>query len=57
MLTIDQIVTRLKDRKLKEVAKQSGVSYLTVWKIATGRAGNVSYETVVKLSEYLERAI
>lgn len=55
MLAIDQIVTKLQDRKLKEVSKRSGVNYITVWRIATGCAGNVSYETVAKLSEYLEK--
>jgi hypothetical protein len=55
MLTLEQITTTLKDRNWKRVSEGSGVGYLTVWKIARGFPGNVSYQTVVKLSEYLEK--
>jgi uncharacterized membrane protein YczE len=55
MLTLEEITLILKDRKLTEVSRRSDVAYLTVWRIAKGIPGNVSYGTVVKLSEYLEK--
>ena len=54
MLTLEQISKRLKDRNLAEVARQTGVSHVTVWKASTGRYG-LSYSTVLTLSEYLEK--
>lgn len=54
MLTIEEVSRRLEDRNLKKVSLSTGISYPTVWKIANGQAGNVGYETVRKLSEYLE---
>jgi hypothetical protein len=53
MLTLEQIIKALDDRNWKRVSEGSGVNYQTVWKIARGNAGNVSYETVKKLSDYL----
>jgi hypothetical protein len=55
MLTLEQITLALKDRNCKRVSEACGVGYLTVWKIARGFPGNPSYQTVVKLSEYLEK--
>ena len=54
MLTLEEISIKLQDRKLKEVARRTNVGYITVWRIAKGCAGNVSYDSVAKLSEYLE---
>lgn len=55
MLTLEEITILLQDRKLKEVARRCDISYITVWRIAKRCAGNVSYESVAKLSEYLEK--
>jgi len=54
MLTIEEVSKRLGDRNLKKVSDNTGISYPTVWKIANNRAGNVGYETVKTLSDYLE---
>ena len=54
MLTLDQIVAGLKDRKLNVVAELSGVNYQTVTFIANGKQTNPSYNTLKKLSDYLE---
>ena len=54
MLSMEKIVEILQDRKLSVVSKRTGLSYITVWRIARGCAGNVGHNTVVKLSEYLE---
>jgi DNA-directed RNA polymerase specialized sigma subunit len=57
MLTLEEITIRLQDRKLKEVARRCDISYITVWRIAKRCAGNVSYVSVAKLSEYLEKPL
>jgi transcriptional regulator with XRE-family HTH domain len=57
MLTLYQITTALGDRNWKRISEATGVNYQTVWKIARGSAGNVSYDTVKKLSDYLEKKI
>jgi len=54
MLTLEEIADDLQDRKLKEVSRRSGVGYITVWRIANRCAGNVGYESVEKLSDYIE---
>lgn len=54
---LDYVVHMLADMHLPTVAEKTGLAYLTVWKIATGRTATPSYATVRKLSEYLrERA-
>ncbi|MDD2251230.1 MAG: helix-turn-helix transcriptional regulator [Candidatus Cloacimonetes bacterium] len=52
---MEQIILALGDRNWKRVSEGAGVNYQTVWKIARGNAGNVSYETVKRLSDYLEK--
>jgi hypothetical protein len=52
MLTIEQIVERLKDRNLTKVTAAVGLSYPVVHKIANGGTGN--YDSVKALSDYLE---
>jgi DNA invertase Pin-like site-specific DNA recombinase len=54
MLTIEEIVKKLADRNLSEVARRTELSLPTVWRIANNQAGNTGYETVKKLSDYLE---
>ena len=57
MLTLEQIVLFLKDRNLREVSRRTEVPYITVWRIASKTCGNVSYESVKKLSDYLEQPV
>ena len=57
MLTLDQIVVILQDRNLSEVARRTGLSFPTVWRVANKQAGNVGYETVKTISEYLEETL
>jgi hypothetical protein len=54
MLELEKIITILQDRNLKEVSRRTELSYLTIWRIAKGDPGNVGYETVKRLSDYLE---
>jgi len=54
MLTIEQVVILLSDRNLTEVSKRTSLSYMTIWRVSTGDHKNIEYETLRKLSEYLE---
>jgi transcriptional regulator with XRE-family HTH domain len=54
MLTVEEIASKLKYRTLTKVAVATGLSYPTVWGIANGKYGRIEYETVRKLSDYLE---
>lgn len=53
MMTLEELKLKLEDRNLKQVAKNSGVSYETVSTIASGKNKNPSYNSVVKLVNYL----
>ena len=53
MLTVEQMIERLKDRRIRMVAKASGVSYQTIYNMVQGKS-LPSYETLVRLSNYLE---
>ena len=58
MLDLKQIVTILQDRNLSEVCRRTGLNYITVWRIyKDSETANPNYETVKKLSDYLEKKI
>lgn len=54
MMTLEEVQAGLKDRRLKVVARHTGLAYDTVWRVASGNMVRVSYETVQTLSDYLE---
>lgn len=54
MLTIDQVKAALQDRRIDLVASASGVGYSTVRDIRSGANTNPTYETLAKLSAYLQ---
>ena len=53
MLTMEEIVEKLKGMNLRAVAYNSSVAYGTVNNISKGRK-NCTYESVEKVSKYLE---
>jgi predicted transcriptional regulator len=55
MLNLNQIVDKLHDRNLVTVSEKSGVRYATLFNIAKGKNKNPKYETVKKLSDYLQQ--
>lgn len=55
MLTLEQIQAALADRKAKVVAAETGLNYMTVWRIANGKETNPKFATVKVLSDYLTR--
>ena len=54
MLDPSEIKERLKDRNIAKVAYYSGLSYGAVLRLSKGHE-NPKYETVKKVSDYLER--
>lgn len=54
MLTLKEVQKGLADRNLKKVSRAVDLCYLTVWRVANEKAESVSYETIKKLSDYLE---
>jgi len=54
MLTLDQILEKLKDRNLTKVASASGVNVNTLYLLTGGRTIDPTYRTIKKLSDYLE---
>lgn len=52
MLTIEQIIEKMKDRNAAEVARSLNISYNSVQGVLSGRFR--PYETVKILSDYLE---
>ncbi len=54
MLSVDEMIERLRTRNLSIVARDIGVSYLALWAFAKERRKHVSLEMLQKLSEYLE---
>lgn len=54
-MSIEEIREALKDRKLTEVARRSGLKYHTVVEIANGKRPNPTYHTYMALVEYLSK--
>lgn len=54
MLTIEQIITALKERRTADVSRETGLSYNTIKSLKAGKGAYT--KTVEKLSEYLNRA-
>jgi hypothetical protein len=54
MLSLEQVLEKLRDRNLTKVAKGARLSPTTVHKIFKGQSVDVSYQSVKKLSDYLE---
>lgn len=52
MLTLEQIIEKLEDRKYKAIAEKTGLSRHTVAKVAKGNTRHVTYEVIKTLSDY-----
>jgi DNA-binding phage protein len=53
MLTIEQVRTHLEDTNLKSLSKKLEIHYNTLYSAVKG-TGNPSYDTVKKISDYIE---
>lgn len=56
-MTLDQIKHALNDRNLKEVERQTGIHYVTLSRIRSGKNNNPRYETIRVLVEYLKEQV
>lgn len=54
MLNIHQIREALKAANLSTAAKETGIHYQQVWRIASGIDTNPQYRTLEKLSDWVE---
>lgn len=54
MITLDEIVKRLKDRRIDMVCEKTGLSRPTVHSVRTGKNTNPSLKTMQALSDYLQ---
>ena len=55
--TLAQVLTKKRmelNLNLKDTAKKIGIDYVTLWKIESKGYTNLSYDTVTKLSKFLE---
>jgi len=57
IMTLEQIVTSLQDRRPTVVADAIGVRAATIIDLREGRTRNPSYDTVKALSDYLSRDV
>ena len=51
---IEEIKVKLEDRNLVVVAERCNIGYVTLSTIANGKNKNPKYETVKRVSDYLE---
>lgn len=54
MMTLDEIRHALQDRNLSIVAQKTGLHYQTIWRIARGARPDFTYDTIRRVSEYIE---
>ena len=54
MLTIEEIIERLKDRNVKVISSRTGISYHTILNIQKGKNVNPTLATIKKLTSYFE---
>lgn len=54
MLTLKQIIEKLKDRNLSYIGRELDISPQYMADLAKGKATNPSYEILEKLSNYLK---
>jgi predicted transcriptional regulator len=53
MMTLEEIMNKLKDMNLSKVSANSGISYNIIYRISKGDK-NTKYEHIEKLSKYLK---
>jgi len=53
MINIDDLVKKLKESNIREVARKTGLHFNTVYLIANGKNKNPTYSVLLKISEHL----
>lgn len=54
MMTLEEIRRELSDRNISEVARRIGMHRQQLWLISSGINKNPTYETLKRISDYLE---
>lgn len=54
LMSLEEIQNQLQDKRLYVVAKVTKLSYPTVKKLADGKLANYTYNTIFKVSKYLQ---
>jgi DNA-binding Xre family transcriptional regulator len=54
MKDLIEIVHLLQDRNITRIAAATGLSYMTVWRIARGKTGNITFDTLKRLNDYFD---
>jgi DNA-binding Xre family transcriptional regulator len=54
MYSLDDYRTKLYDRSIKIVSDTTGISQVTLWRIKSGKAKNITLNTAEKLNKYFE---
>lgn len=55
VLSAEEIAEKLQDRNLTVLSMRTGVGYPTLWRLKKYPEYGVNYETVKKISDYLEQ--
>jgi len=53
--SLDEIKGCIWNRNLSQIQAETGISYTTVFEIARGKRKNISYSTLVKLNDWIEK--
>jgi transcriptional regulator with XRE-family HTH domain len=53
LLSVEEIRRALRDRRLRVVARATGLHYNTLWRLREGRGGAPKLEVLEKLTRYL----
>ncbi len=54
MLTLDELISRLKDRNLSAVARACGVRYSSLWRLINGKTHMMDVRALQRISDYLQ---
>lgn len=54
-MSMEEVREGLSDRKLKQVARETGLTYHTVLEVANGKRANPTYDTYIALVKYLSK--
>lgn len=55
MLSPEQIKSAIAGKNLNKIARESGVNQKVVWKLANGQSKAPSFDSISRLSAYLEK--
>jgi hypothetical protein len=54
MLTLDELISQLKDRNLSAVARLCGVRYTSLWRLVNGKTHMMDVRALQRISDHLQ---